>query len=144
MVFHGGKIDSAVSGGTRYADLENAFLYKQKLIDGCTCNGKDPTGLAQVNVTADPTLRTGDIVATNNGLQTVRSTGNKTAEFTPVTAAQLGKQWAGLKVAPQPEPQKIEPVAEDTTASAKKKKTRIQSAQNIRPAQRTGLFGLRF
>lgn len=147
MVFHGGKIDTSVSGGTRYADLDNAFVYKEKLIEGCTCNGKDPTGLAQVSVVTDPTLRAGDIVATNNGLQTVRNTGNKTAEFTPVTASQLGKQWAGLKVSPQPEPQKIEPIAEDTSAVSKKKKpTRTQSAQNVRrPAERsTGLFGLRF
>jgi hypothetical protein len=134
MVFYGGKIDTASSGGTRYADLDNAFIYKEKLVEGCTCNGKDPVGLAQVSVMSDPTLRAGDIVATNNGLQTVRNTGNKTAEFTPVTAAQLGKQWAGLKVSPQPEPQKIEPVAEETTASTPKKKkpAKTQSAQNQR------------
>lgn len=146
MVFHGGKIDTSVSGGTRYADLDNAFVYKEKLVEGCTCNGKDGTGLAQVSVMSDPTLRAGDIIATNNGLQTVKTGGgNKTAEFTPVSAAQLGKQFAGLKVSPQPEPQKIQPMAEDTTASTKnKKKARTQSAQNVRPAQRTGLFGLRF
>ena len=144
MVFYGGKIDTASSGGTRYADLDNAFIYKEKLVEGCTCNGKDPVGLAQVSLVTDPTLRAGDFVATNGGLQTVRNTGNKTAEFTPVTAAQLGKQWAGLKVSPQPEPAKIEPVAEDTTASIKKKKApKTQSAHNQRPPQQrsTGLFG---
>ncbi|MEW6454648.1 MAG: DUF2865 domain-containing protein [Pseudomonadota bacterium] len=147
MVFYGGKIDTASSGGTRYADLDNAFVYKEKLVDGCTCNGKDPVGLAQVSVVTDPTLRAGDIIATNDGLQTVRNGGgSKTAEFTPVSASQLGKQWAGLKVSPQPEPQKIEPVAEETPApKAKKKPVRSQSAQNYRPAQRsTGLFGFPF
>jgi hypothetical protein len=145
MVFHGGKIDTSVSGSTRYADLDNAFVYKEKLVDGCTCNGKDATGLAQVSVVTDPTLRAGDIIATNNGLQTVRNTGNKTADFIPVTPAQLGKQLAGLKVSPQPEPAKIEPIAEETTASTPKKKVRSQSAQNSRPAQRSsGLFGFPF
>ena len=148
MVFHGGRIDTSVSGNTRYADLENAFVYKEKVVDGCTCNGKDAFGLVPLSVAADPTLRAGDIVATNDGLQTVKASSlpNKTAEFTPVTPAQLGKQWAGLKVAPQREPQKIEPVAEDTSAVTKKKKpAKTQSAQNYRPAQRsTGLFGLRF
>jgi hypothetical protein len=145
MVFQGGKIDTSVSGGTRYADLDNAFVYKEKLVDGCTCNGKDAWGLAQVSAVADPTLRAGDIVATNNGLQTVRNVGgSKTAEFTPVTPSQLGKQLAGLKVSPQPEPAKIEAVAEETTASTpKKKKVRSQSAQNSRPRS-SGLFGLPF
>ena len=148
MVFHGGKIDTSVSGGTRYADLDNAFVYKEKIVDGCTCNGKDAFGLAQVSVVTDPTLRTGDIVATNDGLQTVRNSngGSKSAEFTPVSASQLGRQLAGLKVAPQPEPEKVTPVAEDTTAATtKKKKAKTQSAQNNRPAQRSsGLFGLPF
>jgi len=146
MVFHGGKIDTSVSGSTRYADLDNAFVYKEKLVDGCTCNGKDAFGLVQVSVVADPTLRAGDIVATNDGLQTVRNTGSKTAEFTPVTAGQLGKQLAGLKVSPQPEPQKIEPVAEEITASAtpKKKKVRSQSAQNQRPTRSNSPFGFPF
>ena len=35
---------------------------------GCTCNGKDQFGLAQINVENDPTLRKGDIVAGENGL----------------------------------------------------------------------------
>jgi hypothetical protein len=145
MVFHGGKIDTSVSGSTRYADLDNAFVYKEKLVDGCTCNGKDAWGLAQVSAVADPTLRAGDIVATNDGLQTVRNVGgSKTAEFTPVTASQLGKQLAGLKVSPQPEPAKVEPVAEETTASTpKKKKVRSQSAQNSRPRS-SGPFGFPF
>jgi hypothetical protein len=37
-------------------------------VAGCTCNGKDPVGLAQVKVDDDPTLRKGDIVAGADGL----------------------------------------------------------------------------
>ena len=42
MVFSGSKIDHAVGpDGTRYADLDNAFAYRDKVVDNCTCNGKD-------------------------------------------------------------------------------------------------------
>ncbi|MGN6463184.1 MAG: DUF2865 domain-containing protein, partial [Pseudolabrys sp.] len=40
-VFSGGNIDYAVArDGQRYTDLPNAFVYRQNMIDGCTCNGK--------------------------------------------------------------------------------------------------------
>ena len=69
MVFSGSKIDTAVAqNGTRYADLDNAFAYRDKVSDGCSCNGKDELGLARVDASGDPTLRPGDIVATNDGL----------------------------------------------------------------------------
>ena len=54
MVFHGGRIDTSVSGNTRYADLENAFVYKEKVVDGCTCNGKDAFGLVPLSVLLGP------------------------------------------------------------------------------------------
>jgi hypothetical protein len=59
-----------------YSDLPNAFKYRTELVAGCTCNGKDPGGLAKVNVENDPTLRKGDLVAGANGLVVA----NKTAE----------------------------------------------------------------
>ena len=85
-LYSGGTIDYAVtSDGSRYADLDNAFVYRQRLVDGCTCNGRDAFGLAQVDAKSDPTLRAGDVVATKSGL--VAFTGAKTnnvAEFTPI------------------------------------------------------------
>ena len=39
-----------------------------ELVSGCTCNGKDALGLAQVKIEDDPTLRKGDIVAGENGI----------------------------------------------------------------------------
>lgn len=145
MVFHGAKIDTSVSGGTRYADLDNAFVYKAKVVDGCTCNGKDAFGLAPASAAADPTLRAGDIIATNDGLQTVRNTGNKTTEFTPVAAAQLGKQWAGLKVSPQPEPPKVEPVADVAPAPvARKVAAKKRSVPYQRVTRYSGPFGFPF
>ena len=40
-------------------------------LPGCTCNGKDQIGLAPVKIEDDPTLRKGDIVAGEDGLQVV-------------------------------------------------------------------------
>src|SRR4029079_15286332 len=40
-IFQGTGIDGASSpDGRRYADLDNAYLYRDKVVDGCTCNGK--------------------------------------------------------------------------------------------------------
>ncbi|MEA2877332.1 MAG: hypothetical protein QOF14_2528 [Hyphomicrobiales bacterium] len=67
QVFNGSAIDHATaSNGARYANLENAFVYREKIVPNCTCNGKDPFGLAKIDVKADPTLRPGDIVATGD------------------------------------------------------------------------------
>ena len=66
---YGGTIDDATTdSGKSYSDLPNAFRYRNEIVAGCTCNGKDPAGLAQVKVENDPTLRKGDIVAGADGL----------------------------------------------------------------------------
>jgi uncharacterized protein DUF2865 len=68
-VVHGSNIDDAVTeGGKPYSELPNAFRYRDELVAGCTCNGKDPVGLAAVRIEDDPTLRKGDIVAGSGGL----------------------------------------------------------------------------
>lgn len=68
-VFYGSSIDNATaSGGKSYSDLPNAFKYREHLVAGCTCNGKDPVGLASVKIEDDPTLKKGDIVAGADGL----------------------------------------------------------------------------
>ena len=86
-VVYGGDIDSAVTdGGKTYSDLPNAFRYRDELVAGCTCNGKEPAGLAQVPVQSDPTLRRGDIVASENGLVVTRRAADRhaAANFSPV------------------------------------------------------------
>jgi hypothetical protein len=84
-LYSGGNIDFAVaSDGSRYADMNNAFVYRQHLVSGCTCNGRDAFGLAHVDAKTDPTLRPGDIVATSSGLVAFTGSKNKTAQFTPV------------------------------------------------------------
>ncbi len=66
---YGSSIDDAeTDDGKPYSELPNAFRYRNEIVAGCTCNGKDPGGLAQVKIEDDPTLRKGDIVAGENGL----------------------------------------------------------------------------
>jgi hypothetical protein len=68
-VVYGGNIDNAATEtGKPYSELPNAFRYRNELVAGCTCNGKDQIGLAPVKIENDPTLRKGDIVAGEGGL----------------------------------------------------------------------------
>ncbi len=86
-LYSGGNIDYAVaSDGSRYADLDNAFVYRKKLVAGCTCNGRNAFGLAHIDVNTDPTLRPGDIVATKTGLAAFTGVKNHVADFTPIGA----------------------------------------------------------
>ncbi|MGZ5805232.1 MAG: DUF2865 domain-containing protein, partial [Xanthobacteraceae bacterium] len=67
-IFSGTDVaDARASDGTRYEELENAFVYREQMVDGCTCNGKDTIGLAKIDVNEDPTVRRGDMVATAEG-----------------------------------------------------------------------------
>ena len=66
---YGSNIDNAATeSGKPYSELPNAFRYRNELVAGCTCNGKDQIGLAPVKIENDPTLRKGDIVAGADGL----------------------------------------------------------------------------
>ena len=66
---YGSPIDNAATeNGKPYSELPNAFRYRNELVAGCTCNGKDQVGLAPVKIEDDPTLRKGDIVAGADGL----------------------------------------------------------------------------
>jgi hypothetical protein len=84
-IYSGSSIEHAVSpDGMRYADLNTAFLYREKVVPDCTCNGRDAFGLVTLNASNDPTLRPGDIVATGEGLMAYTGAKNRGAEFTPV------------------------------------------------------------
>ena len=129
MVFSGSKIDTAVApNGTRYADLDNAFAYRDKVNHSCSCNGKDGLGLARVEPSGDPTLRPGDIVATNDGLASYTGR-NRTAEFTPIgtSSSEWARRLSEVKVRPAPPSEKIEPVANDDAKPARK--GRVQASR---------------
>ena len=106
-VFFGSSIDGASSSnGERYADSENAFAYRKALRADCTCNGRDPAGLAPVDLTLDTSLRPGDVIATTSGLVAYSGVrANQTAEFTPVASypgltADVRARLGEMKVAP--------------------------------------------
>jgi hypothetical protein len=68
-VVYGSNIDNAATeSGKLYSELPNAFRYRNEIVAGCTCNGRDQIGLAPVKIENDPTLRKGDIVVGSGGL----------------------------------------------------------------------------
>jgi hypothetical protein len=102
-IYSGSGIGGAYSqDGKRYADLPNAFAYRDKVVSNCSCNGKTPFGLATLDVSRDPTLRQGDIVATQDGLAQVSGGRRGAAQFTPISKSALlrDKRLSELKVAP--------------------------------------------
>jgi hypothetical protein len=95
-IFFGSDIDRAVArDGARYADLDNAFVYRQRLVPHCTCNGKDAFGLAKFDLTSDPTLRPGDVVSTKNDFVVYAGKRGQTDVFTPVDRAAINAELNG-------------------------------------------------
>jgi hypothetical protein len=107
-IYNGNGIDHAVApDGKRYSELATAFAYREKIIPGCTCNGRDAFGLVTTPVADDPTLRPGDIVATNAGLMAYNG-GPNSSIFTPISAyaglsADLRRQLSETKIDPAAE-----------------------------------------
>jgi len=108
-VYFGSSIDSAAAGnGERYAESENAFAFRKELRADCTCNGRDPAGLAPVDLTLDNSLRPGDVIATTDGLlvySNAKSGSGQPGEFTPIASypgltADVRARLNDMKVAP--------------------------------------------
>jgi hypothetical protein len=84
-LYAGTNIDYAIArDGSRYASMQNAYVYRKHVVAGCTCSGRDPFGLAHIDVKDDPTLRRGDVVVTREGLVAFTGDRNQRAGFTPV------------------------------------------------------------
>jgi hypothetical protein len=94
-VVYGSSIDhAATENGKPYSELPNAFRYRNELVAGCTCNGKDQLGLAPVKIEDDPTLRKGDIVAGSNGLVVAARVSDRrgaSLNFSPASASVRAK-----------------------------------------------------
>jgi hypothetical protein len=89
-VFYGGSIDRAVTeDGKSYSELPNALRYRNEIVAGCTCNGKE-IGLASIKIENDPTLRKGDIVADAAGLMVAGRSADKrgaSLDLSPASAS---------------------------------------------------------
>jgi hypothetical protein len=140
-IYNGSSIDQSVGpDGRRYTEFGTAFAYREKIVPGCTCNGKDAFGLVTTPVEEDPTLRPGDIVATNAGLMAYNGssyggTKRQAASFTPISAysglsGDLRRKLNETKVAPALEtrarpPQAPQGEATSTVRSTKNKRVQV-------------------
>jgi len=94
-VFFGSNIDAASSStGERYADSENAFAYRKALRADCTCNGRDPAGLAPVDLTLDTSLRPATSLPTT-GL--VAYSASRSAPARPPNS----RRWRPIRASPR-------------------------------------------
>jgi hypothetical protein len=94
-VLYGSNIDDAATeSGTPYSELPNAFRYRDEIVTGCTCNGKDQIGLAPVRIEDDPTVRKGDLVAGPDGLMVAGRSADKrgaSLNFSPASKSLLSR-----------------------------------------------------
>jgi hypothetical protein len=124
-LYSGSGIDRAVAeDGSPYTDLDTAYLYRKELVAGATCNGRDRFGLARIDAKTDPTLRPGDIVATESGLVAVTGTKDHVAEFTPVEndrtiPKSTREKLAGVRIMPNRGAPQIAPVSMAATPQAR-------------------------
>ena len=124
-IFSGSSIDHAAArDGTRYADLRSAFTYRERIVPDCSCNGKDSAGLVTTPAAEDPTLRAGDVVATESGFVTYTGNKGRNAEFSPVTG-EMRARLADTKIAPSDAP----PAPLRTTLSPDVPERRLQASR---------------
>jgi uncharacterized protein DUF2865 len=119
-VYSGNNIENAfASDGGKYTQLANAFVYRDKMVAGCTCNGKSDTGIQTISYQDDPTLRPGDIVMTENGPVVFRGAvgpTHKLSDFVPLkesnrVSSSVREKVIAMKLMParQASVRKIEP-----------------------------------
>jgi hypothetical protein len=94
LVYGSNIDDAATEGGKPYSELPNAFRYRDEIVAGCTCNGKDQIGLAPVRIEDDPTVRKGDLVAGPHGLMVAGRSADKrgaSLNFSPASKSMLSR-----------------------------------------------------
>jgi len=134
-IYNGNGIEHAVGpDGKRYSELATAFAYRKRIVPGCSCNGKDAFGLVTTPVADDPTLRPGDIVATNEGLMAFTG-GPNGSSFTPVNAyagisADFRRQLTETKIEPPAEgpapPPPVRQAEATSVRSTKNKRAQVE------------------
>jgi uncharacterized protein DUF2865 len=134
-VFSGSGIDNAVANdGTRYAKLDTAFVYRARTVAGCTCNGRSAFGLVTTTAADDPTLRLGDIVASDKGFLAYNGGRRQNAEFTPIESyaglsSELRRKLAGAKIMPRNATPVPPQVIAEGVARASTRDRRVQLAR---------------
>ena len=86
----GSDIDSArTEAGETYKALANAFRFQREIVPQCTCNASASTGLSPIAIEDDMTLRTGDIVAADDGYKIAAISGGqrRSVLFRPLSKA---------------------------------------------------------
>jgi hypothetical protein len=134
-IFSGSAIDNAVANdGTRYAKLATAFVYRDRTVAGCTCNGQSAFGLVTPTAADDPTLRPGDIVASDKGFLAYNGGLRRNAEFTPIASypglsSELRRKLAGAKIMPRNATPVPPQVIAEGAARASTRDRRVQLAR---------------
>jgi hypothetical protein len=109
-VFSGTQIERAVApDGKGYSSIKNAFVYRERLVSDCSCNGRDTTGIAAMETEEDPTLRPGDIVVTAEGPKVYkgnRRTPHQISDFVPAEdyrglSKSMRQNLSEMRVAPE-------------------------------------------
>ena len=100
-IFSGRGIDHATANdGQRYSAIPNAFAYRTKIVDNCSCNGRDPFGVVNVPLEEDLTLEGGDLVVRETGFNIYRGA----KSFIPLEKSGLSpafvKQFIAIKILP--------------------------------------------
>lgn len=89
-LYSGSDIDSARTGeGETYKALANAFRFQRELVPQCTCKASASTGLSPISIEDDMTLRTGDIIAADDGFKIAAISGGqrRSVLFRPLSKA---------------------------------------------------------
>jgi len=88
-IFSGETISDATSAdGRSYRKLANAFAYREQIVPGCTCNGRDSFGMAALKLEDDYTLQADDLISTPKGLVQFRIW-RKDHNFSPMEKTSL-------------------------------------------------------
>lgn len=60
--------DAENKSGKSYSSMPNAFAFRQKLVEGCTCRTDGQVvGIGRIDAMEDPTLKRGDVIMTSDG-----------------------------------------------------------------------------
>jgi hypothetical protein len=143
-VYSGSAIERAVGeSGERYSALKTAFLFREKVVDHCTCTGGGSGGVVTLDIKDDPTLRRGDIVVTREGPMVFtgdKRTENRASALVPVgeykgLPQHVRHELAGIQIAADPNDRSLLPVgATPATAPAAAQSITYTSRGSIRIA----------